>query len=135
VHGPSGCAFAMRVKDAAEGLQRALELGAKPPREPSGRWSSTSRDPGHRRKLIYLVDPLPGQQRRPLDLRRRLPAVDGRRATSQGRGAHRRSTTSRTTSTRAHGHVGALLREVFNFRADPLLRHPAARRRASPRAR
>src|SRR3954468_18620262 len=30
VHGPSACAFAIRVKDAAKAWQRALELGAKP---------------------------------------------------------------------------------------------------------
>jgi 4-hydroxyphenylpyruvate dioxygenase len=30
VHGPSACAFAMRVKDAAQAWQRALDLGAKP---------------------------------------------------------------------------------------------------------
>src|SRR5690348_7823105 len=30
VHGPSACAFAMRVKDAAKAYARALELGAKP---------------------------------------------------------------------------------------------------------
>ena len=30
VHGPSACAFAIRVKDAAKAYQRALDLGAKP---------------------------------------------------------------------------------------------------------
>ena len=30
VHGPSVCAFAIRVKDAAAGFKRALELGAEP---------------------------------------------------------------------------------------------------------
>jgi len=30
VHGPSACAFAMRVKDAARAYGRALDLGAKP---------------------------------------------------------------------------------------------------------
>ncbi len=30
VHGPSACAIAIRVKDAAEAFERALELGAKP---------------------------------------------------------------------------------------------------------
>src|SRR6201997_5240043 len=30
VHGPSACAFAMRVKDAAKAYERALKLGAKP---------------------------------------------------------------------------------------------------------
>ena len=30
VHGPSVCAFAIRVKDAAHAYKRALELGAKP---------------------------------------------------------------------------------------------------------
>src|SRR5829696_10406310 len=30
VHGPSVCAFAIRVKDAARAYQRAIDLGAKP---------------------------------------------------------------------------------------------------------
>src|SRR6187455_1814284 len=30
VHGPSVCAFAIRVKDAAAAYRRALDLGAKP---------------------------------------------------------------------------------------------------------
>src|SRR5437762_1729074 len=30
VHGPSVCAFAIRVKDAAQAFKRAIELGAKP---------------------------------------------------------------------------------------------------------
>src|SRR6478672_4284531 len=30
VHGPSVCAFAIRVKDAARAYKRAIELGAKP---------------------------------------------------------------------------------------------------------
>src|SRR5258708_28948285 len=36
VHGPSACAFAMRVKNAAKAYQRALELGAKPHHGPVG---------------------------------------------------------------------------------------------------
>ena len=52
VHGPSVCAFAMRVKNAAKAYQRALSLGAKPShraRRPDG--AQHPRDPGHRRKL------------------------------------------------------------------------------------
>ena len=56
VHGPSACAFAIRVRDAAKAYHRALELGAKPSRARSGRWSSTSRDPGIGGSLIYLID-------------------------------------------------------------------------------
>jgi 4-hydroxyphenylpyruvate dioxygenase len=36
VHGPSACAFAIRVKDAAKAWRRALELGAKPHHGPVG---------------------------------------------------------------------------------------------------
>src|SRR5688572_10775448 len=61
VHGPSACAFAIRVKDAAKAYHRALELGAKPfqgkvrPMElniPAIRGIGDS--------LIYLVDRYPG---------------------------------------------------------------------------
>jgi 4-hydroxyphenylpyruvate dioxygenase len=41
VHGPSACAFAIRVKDAAKAYHRALELGAKPFQGKVGPWSST----------------------------------------------------------------------------------------------
>jgi 4-hydroxyphenylpyruvate dioxygenase len=61
VHGPSACAFAMRVKDAAKAYKRALELGAKPYHGPSARWSSTSRHSRHRRQPHLPRRPLPGK--------------------------------------------------------------------------
>src|SRR5947207_7385391 len=36
VHGPSVCAFAMRVRNAAKAYQRAIDLGAKPHTGPVG---------------------------------------------------------------------------------------------------
>src|ERR1700750_510030 len=49
VHGPSACAFAMRVKDAAKAYQRALELGAKPFHGKVGPHGvHLPADPGHR---------------------------------------------------------------------------------------
>ena len=35
-HGPSACAMAFRVKDAAKAFKRAVELGAKPVQNPVG---------------------------------------------------------------------------------------------------
>src|SRR5438105_13778061 len=57
VHGPSVCAFAMRVKDAARAYQRALELGAKPFHGKVGPMELNI--PAIKRvgdSLIYLVD-------------------------------------------------------------------------------
>ena len=61
VHGPSVCAFAMRVKDAAKAYQRALELGAKPFHGPVGPMElNIPAIRGIGDSLIYLVDRYPG---------------------------------------------------------------------------
>jgi 4-hydroxyphenylpyruvate dioxygenase len=61
VHGPSVCAFAMRVKDAAKAYQRALELGAKPFHGPIGPMElNIPAIKGIGESLIYLVDRYPG---------------------------------------------------------------------------
>src|SRR5919106_3099703 len=57
VHGPSVCAFAIRVKDAAQAHQRALELGAEPHRGEIGPMElNIPAILGIGRSLIYLVD-------------------------------------------------------------------------------
>ncbi len=61
VHGPSACAFAMRVKNAAKAYQRALELGAKPFHGPVGPMElNIPAIRGIGDSLIYLVDRYPG---------------------------------------------------------------------------
>ncbi|NOT10731.1 MAG: 4-hydroxyphenylpyruvate dioxygenase [Methylococcaceae bacterium] len=57
VHGPSICAFAIRVKNAAECFKRVIKLGAKPYHGPVGPMElniPAIRGIGH--SLIYLVD-------------------------------------------------------------------------------
>jgi 4-hydroxyphenylpyruvate dioxygenase len=61
VHGPSVCAFAMRVKDAAHAYQRAIELGAKPFESKVGPMElNIPAIRGIGDSLIYLVDRYPG---------------------------------------------------------------------------
>jgi 4-hydroxyphenylpyruvate dioxygenase len=61
VHGPSACAFAIRVKNAAKAYQRALELGAKPFHGPVGPMElNIPAIRGIGDSLIYLVDRYPG---------------------------------------------------------------------------
>src|SRR5215218_4524765 len=61
VHGPSACAFAMRVTDAARAYKRALELGAKPFHGPVGPMElNIPAIRGIGDSLIYLVDRYPG---------------------------------------------------------------------------
>ena len=61
VHGPSVCAFAMRVKDAARAFQRAIELGAKPFHGKVGPMElNIPAIQGIGGSLIYLIDRYPG---------------------------------------------------------------------------
>ena len=61
VHGPSACAFALRVKDAAKAWQRALERGAKPFHGKVGPMElNIPAIQGIGGSLIYLVDRYPG---------------------------------------------------------------------------
>jgi 4-hydroxyphenylpyruvate dioxygenase len=61
VHGPSACAFAIRVKDAAQAYKRALELGAKPFQGKVGPMElNIPAIRGIGDSLIYLVDRYPG---------------------------------------------------------------------------
>jgi 4-hydroxyphenylpyruvate dioxygenase len=61
VHGPSACAFAIRVRNAATAYRRALELGAKPWQGPVGPMElNIPALKGIGESLIYLVDRYPG---------------------------------------------------------------------------
>ena len=56
-HGPSACAMAFRVKDAARAFKRAVELGATPVRKPVGPMElNIPAIEGIGGSLIYLVD-------------------------------------------------------------------------------
>ena len=57
VHGPSACAFAIRVKDAAQAYARALELGAEPHQSTAGPMElNIPAIRGIGGSLVYLVD-------------------------------------------------------------------------------
>ena len=57
VHGPSACAFGIRVKDAAAAFKRAVELGAKPYGGPVGPMElSIPAIQGIGGSLLYLID-------------------------------------------------------------------------------
>ena len=57
VHGPSVCAFAIRVTDAARAYKRALELGARPPQSEVGPMElNIPAIRGIGGSVIYLVD-------------------------------------------------------------------------------
>jgi 4-hydroxyphenylpyruvate dioxygenase len=57
VHGPSVCAFAIRVKDAAAAFERSVKLGAEPFHAPVGPMElNIPAILGIGRSLIYLVD-------------------------------------------------------------------------------
>ena len=61
VHGPSACAFAIRVKDAARAYARALDLGARPFHGKVGPMElNIPAIQGIGGSLIYLVDRYPG---------------------------------------------------------------------------
>jgi 4-hydroxyphenylpyruvate dioxygenase len=67
VHGPSACAFAIRVKNATQAYQRALELGAKPFHGKVGPMElNIPAIQGIGGSLIYLVDRYPGNPPSPL---------------------------------------------------------------------
>jgi len=66
VHGPSACAFAMRVKDAAKAYRHALDLGAKPFHGKVGPMElNIPALQGIGGSLIYLVDRYPGRSPSP----------------------------------------------------------------------
>jgi hypothetical protein len=80
VHGPSACAFGIRVKDAAYAFKRAVELGAKPYDGPVGPMElNIPALQGIGGSLLYLIDrygtrtiydvdflPLPGVDQNPV---------------------------------------------------------------------
>ena len=121
LHGPSICAIAFRVRDAAAAHRRAIELGAKPV-ESAHRADGTqhSGDRGDRRQ--------PHLSRRPLwparhDLRCRFRAAAGCRAEPGRRRARGDRPSDAQRPSRPHGRVGRVLRAALQFPPDPLFRH------------
>ena len=91
VHGPSACAMAFRVADAAYAFKRAVELGAKPVQGkvgPDG--AEHPGDRGHRRQRHLSRRPLWGRRQH---LRHRLQAGCRRRPAATRASASPRSTT------------------------------------------
>ena len=118
-HGPSACAMAFRVKDAAQAFKRAVELGATPVPNPVGPdGTEHPGDRGHRRQPDLPRRPL----RRAHDLRRRLRA--GRRRAA---GARAGLTVIDHLTHNVHrgnmDQLGGLLRAAVQFPRDPLFRH------------
>ena len=74
--------------------------------------------------LIYLVDRYPGNGGNLAIYDVDFVPVEGARAASGGRGARRGRPPHAQRLRRAHGRVGAVLREALRLPRDPLLRHP-----------
>ena len=121
VHGPSICAIAFRVKNAAFAYKRALSLGAWGVENKVGPMElNIPAIKGIGDSLIYLVDRY-GEQRQHLRRRFRVPA--GRRPQSEGRRPHLHRSPDAQRASRPHGRVGGVLRAALQFPRDPLLRH------------
>ena len=119
LHGPSVCAIAFRVADAAKAYERAISLGAKPVHgkaRPDG--AQHPGDRGDRRQ--------PDLSRRPLwrahDLRCRFCAVGRRQGAARRRADPYRPSDPQRPS-RAHGAMGRVLRAALQFSRNPLFRH------------
>src|SRR5450631_55957 len=89
VHGPSVCAFAMRVKDAAYAFQRAVSLGAKPHHGPVGPMElNIPAIQGIGGSLIYLIDRYPGNKSNLSIYDVDFESIDGRDQHPAGAGLH-----------------------------------------------
>ncbi len=102
LHGPSVCAIAFRVRDAAKAYQRALSLGARPVAGKVGPMElNIPAIEGIGGSLLYLVDRYGEHTIYDVDFVPVPGAIRGRR----GRGSPA-STTSRTTSIKAAWRYG-----------------------------
>ena len=113
LHGPSVCAIAFRVADAAKAYQRAISLGAKPVHGKVGPMElNIPAIEGIGGSLIYLVDRY-GERN---DLRRRFRALD-RRPGAARRWADRDRSSDPQRPPRAHGAMGRVLRAALQLSA------------------
>ena len=99
-HGPSVCAIAFRVKDAAAAYERLIERGAWGVEAHTGPGElNIPAIKGIGDSLIYLVDRYPENDVRQHDLRCRLQAASRLRAAVARRGCRRRPARACSTST------------------------------------
>ena len=127
-HGPSACAMAFRVKDAAQAFERAVERGATPVRNPVGPMElNIPAIEGIGGSLIYLVDRYGERD----DLRRRLRCIRAARPQRRSAGLHVHRPPDPQRAPRQHGQVGRVLRAAVQLPRDPLLRHRRQEDRAA----
>ena len=130
-HGPSACAMAFRVKDAAAAFSRAVELGAKPVETDVGPMElSIPAIEGIGGSLIYLVDRYGERTIYDVDF---VPVADA--APARGAGLALIDHLTHNVSRGQHGQVGRLLRAPVQLPRDPLLRHRGQEDRACSAAR
>ena len=119
-HGPSACAMAFRVRDAARAFERAVERGATPVRNPVGPMElNIPAIEGIGGSLIYLVDRYGGSTIYDVDFVPH-PRTAARRALG---GTHGHRSPDSQRASRQHGQVGRVLRAPVQLPRDPLLRH------------
>ena len=127
LHGPSVCAIAFRVKDAAAAYDRAIRLGAKPVHGKVGPMElNIPAIEGIGGSLIYLVDRYGDHTIYDVDFH---PLVDGPGAAGRRSGRDRPPDAQRAS--RPHGAVGRVLRAALQFPRDPLFRHRGPADRAA----
>ena len=129
-HGPSVCAMAFRVNDAAAAFERAVSLGAEPHRGSVGPMElNIPAIVGIGGSLIYFVDRYGDRSIYDVDFKPVTPQPLER----AGPAAHRPPDAQRAS--RPHGQVDGVLREAVQLPRDPLLRHRRQEDRACSRAR
>ena len=127
VHGPSICAMAFRVRDAAAACRRRVAQGAWGVQNHPGPMElNIPAIKGIGDSLIYLVDRYPGHRRTAAATCRSTTSTSsrsGRRPASAGRRPHLSRPPDAQRVPRPHGQMGRLLRAHLQFPRDPLLRH------------
>ncbi len=128
LHGPSACAMAFRVRDAAKAYARAIELGAKGVAGKIGPMElNIPAIEGIGGSLLYLVDRYGDRTIYDVDF---VP-LPGAGAEPQGVGFARHRPSDAQRPSRPHGGMGALLRAALRLPRDPLFRHRGPAHRPS----
>ena len=117
-HGPSVCAMAFRVKDAAAAFERAIQLGAEPHRAQVGPMElNIPAIVGIGGSLIYFVDRYGDRSIYDVDFKPVEVAAAGERRARADRSPHAQR------APRQHGQVVRVLRAAVQFPRDPLFRY------------
>ena len=126
-HGPSACAMAFRVRDAAAAFERARASSApRRSRTPVGPMElNIPAIEGIGGSIIYLVDRYGDRTIYDVDF---VPVAAGGAEPRGGPAGHRPPDAQRAA--RPHGQLGRLLRAAVQFPRDPLLRHRGQEDRA-----